>query len=331
MRVLYVYSRRNTFTRIDREALAQRFEVEEYFQRGPRPRPIELWRKLRRCDVVFGWHASWHTLAALSLARLLRRPSVLVIGGFDTAAVPEIGYGNQLGGIRRPRSRLTIARATRLVTNSRYSRREIAETIGIDPGRVRVVYHGLADRFGAATSGRDPVVLTVGAVDRMNMRRKGHLPFVQAAARLPEVEFVLVGAWEDDAAQELGELAGPNVTLTGWLADEELDRWFRRATVYVQASLHEGFGLSLAEAMLAGCVPVVSDAGALPEVAGDTGVTIPEPSEEEVAAGVRRGLELGEPEGERARARILERFPLVARQEGICLEVEAAARGERSG
>ena len=44
-RVLFVYSRRNTFTRIDREALAERFEVEEYFQDGPRPRLRELRRE----------------------------------------------------------------------------------------------------------------------------------------------------------------------------------------------------------------------------------------------------------------------------------------------
>ena len=327
-RVLYVYSRRNTFTRIDLEALRARFEVEEYFQDGARPRLRELVAKLRRCDVVFGWFASWHTLAALTLARMLRKPSVLVIGGFDTASVPEIGYGNQQDPVRRRRARLAMSRATRLVTNSEYSRGEVERNIGIPPERVAVVHHGLADRFGEVDpGGKDPgLALTVGVVDRLNLERKGMLPFVRAAAALPEVEFVVAGKWNGDAVEALRAEAGANVRLTGYLEDEELDALFRAAAVYVQASRHEGFGLSLAEAMLAGCVPVVTDVTALPEIVGDTGVRIAAPTADEVAAGVRRARELGAAEGARARARVLERFPLAKRADGICAEVEAALR-----
>jgi glycosyltransferase involved in cell wall biosynthesis len=329
-RVLYVYARRNTFTRIDREILADEFELEEYYQPGPLPRPIELIRKLRDCDVVFGWAASWHTLFALSAAAVMRRPSVLVIGGFDTAAVAEIGYGNQLGRVRRQRARLAIARASRLVTNSRFSLEEIGRTLGLGPDRVRVIYHGLSDRFaGVDLSRRERLALTVGVVYHENLLRKGHLPFVQAASELPEVRFVLAGKIQDDSGAELREMAAPNVELTGWLEDDELDALFRGAAVYVQASVHEGFGLSLAEAMLAGAVPVVTEAGALPEVVGPTGVRISEPSPEALAEGVRKAIELGSEGGRAARDRILAEFPLEARRDGLLAEVKAAARGQR--
>jgi glycosyltransferase involved in cell wall biosynthesis len=324
-RVLYVYSRRNTFTRIDLEALRERYEVDEYFQDGPLPRPRELLAKLRRCDVVFGWFASWHTLAALNAAKLFRKPTVLIIGGFDTANVPEIDYGNQQPGWRRRRARLAIARADRLITNSHYLEGEIERNIGIPRDRVRVVYHGLADRFGdVEPEGDGRVALTVGAVHRWNLERKGHRAFVEAARELPDVEFVLAGGWEGDAIDELRAVASPNVTFTGYLSDEELDRRFLRAGAYVQASWHEGFGLAVAEAMLAGCVPVVTEAGALPEVVGDTGVTIGSVDPKEIAAGVREAVGLWPEQGRRARARVLERFPLAARADGIRAEVEAA-------
>ncbi len=322
-RVLFVYSRRNTFTRIDREALEERFEVEEYFQDGAVPRLGELIGKLRRCDVVFGWFASWHTLAALNLAKAMRKPTVLIIGGFDTANVPEIDYGNQQPGFRRYRARLAIARADRLITNSDYLEGEIERNLGIPPERVAVVHHGLADRFGAPEGDRG-VVLTVGAVHSWNLERKGHRAFVEAAAELPELEFVLAGGWEDDAIEGLRAVASDNVNFTGRLSDEDLDREFRRAGTYVQASWHEGFGLSLAEAMLAGSIPVVTAAGALPEVVGDTGVTIDAVDAGDIAAGVREAIALDPEAGARARARILERFPLEARADGICREVEAA-------
>ena len=87
----------------------------------------------------------------------------------------------------------------------------------------------------------------------------------------------------------------------------------RRSTgapsVYVQASRHEGFGLAVAEAMLAGCVPVVMNVTAMPEVVGDAGVLIDSQDPEAVAAAVRRALELGPDAGRRARERILDRVP----------------------
>lgn len=324
--VLYVHSRRNTFTAIDREALSERYEVIDYFQPRLRVRPLELIRKLRRSDVVFGWFASWHTFAALALARLMRKPSVLVIGGVDTARMPEIGYGAQRGGPRRWMARRTIAMATRLITNSRYSLREIEANLNIGPDRVALVYHGIPDRFEdqAGEPEKERLALTVGVVYRTNLERKGHAAFVAAARLVPDVEFVLAGKWQDDAADELRAAASPNLTLTGFLEDAELDRLFGRAAAYVQPSRHEGFGLAVAEAMLARCVPVVTDAGALLEVVGDTGVVIESPSPEAVAAGVRKALELGPEAGERARRRVLDEFGYEMRRDGICREVEQA-------
>ena len=57
-------------------------------------------RGVLRADVVFGWFASWHTFFPITLAWLLRKPSVMIIGGFDTANMPDIGYGYQQGGLR---------------------------------------------------------------------------------------------------------------------------------------------------------------------------------------------------------------------------------------
>jgi glycosyltransferase involved in cell wall biosynthesis len=92
--------------------------------------------------------------------------------------------------------------------------------------------------------------------------------------------------------------------------------------VYVQPSHHEGFGLSVAEAMLAGCVPVVTAAAALPEVVGDAGVQVASDRPDEVAAGVRRALEAGPDAGARARERVLREFPVEMRRRGLYEAVE---------
>ena len=107
-RVLLAYSNFPRFVRIDRDLLAERHEVEEYGQPGVVPRPLDVVRKVRRADVLVVWFASWHALVPLLVARFLRTPSLLIVGGFDTASMPEIGYGFQQGGIRRRLARASM-------------------------------------------------------------------------------------------------------------------------------------------------------------------------------------------------------------------------------
>jgi glycosyltransferase involved in cell wall biosynthesis len=314
-RVLLVYSNFPRFVRLDRDLLAERHDVEEYGQPGVVPRPLAALRRVRRSEVLVVWFASWHALVPLLLARLLRRPSLLIVGGFDTADVPEIGYGYQRGGIRRRLARSCMRLATRLMTNSEYSRDELRRNAGFD---ATVVHHGLPDPFGSLPRGeRERLAITVSNVARIALERKGLRPFVEAGAQVPDVELVLVGKPVDDAADLLRTLAAPNVRLAGRLSDQELDDLYRRAAVYVQASRHEGFGMGVAEAMLAGCIPVITAAGALPEVVGEAGVRIDAPSPEAIGEGIRRALELGPEARAAARDRIVEEFPLSRRRDGL--------------
>ena len=326
-RLLYVHSRKASFVAIDREILAERYEVEDLFQPGRLPNPVEVTRGVLRADVVFGWFASWHTFFPITLAWLLRKPSVLIIGGFDTANMPDIGYGYQQGGLRRVASRWIMRRARRLVTHSEYTLDEIERNTPIPRERVRVLHLGVPDPFGEPPRQKEREALTVGAIDHTTLVQKGQIAFVEAAKTLPDVRFTFAGSWLDDSVEELRARAGNNVEFTGWLSDEDLLATYRRAAVYVQASRHEGFGLAVAEAMLAGCVPVVINVTAMPEVVGDAGVLIESQRPDEVADGVRRALELGPDAARRARERILTAFPMERRREGILQVVKDALHG----
>jgi glycosyltransferase involved in cell wall biosynthesis len=322
-RILFVHNTKASFIRLDRELLEERWEVEDWYQPGRVTNLFALLPALRRCDLVFGWWASWHSFWPITLAWLSRKPSVLIIGGFDVANMPEIGYGYQQGGLRKWASRWIMHRATRLATFSFYSQREIEQNVGLPPERVPVIHLGVPDPFGALPPGqREPIVLTVGPLLRRTLEQKGHRAFVESAALVPEARFVFVGKWEDDAIDVLRDRAGDNVEFTGWLAQDELEDRYRRASVYVQASRHEGFGLAVAEAMLAGCIPVVTDVTAMPEVVGDAGVKIPDPSPEQVAEGVRRALAMGEGARRHARERVLAEFPVDKRRRRLWEVVE---------
>ena len=351
-RVLFVHNTLTSFVRIDRDLLRARYDVEELAIDGRWTSPRRLWRAVRATDLVFCWFASAHSLPPALLGRLLRRPVIVVVGGYDTANMPEIGYGHQRGGVKKYVARATMRLATRLIANSLFSRDEAVREAGAPREKIAVVYHGVAsvgqdDDPSPPTfllpeaaidlaplppslpmeegEDREPgIVLTVGNVDRANLRRKGLEPFTRAATLLPDLHFVLVGAWLDDAIDDLRRVAPPNVTFTGRLSDDELASLLRGAAIYVQASAHEGFGVALAEAMSAGRAPVVTRAGALPEVVGDAGVYAVSAEPDDLAAAITQAMARRTALGEAARARVATQFTLERRVEGLAGVIDAA-------
>ena len=81
--------------------------------------------------------------------------------------------------------------------------------------------------------------------------------------------------------------------------------------------------------MLAGCVPVVMNVTAMPEVVGDAGVLIESQEPDEVAAGIKRALDLGPDAAARARERVLTEFPMERRRDGILQVVQDALQSSQ--
>jgi glycosyltransferase involved in cell wall biosynthesis len=173
------------------------------------------------------------------------------------------------------------------------------------------------------------MALTVGNVEKSNLMRKGLGSFVAAADYLPDVSFVLIGAWRDETIGRLRVKASSNVTFTGFVDDDTLGKYYRRASVYVQASRHEGFGRAVAEAMLQGCIPVVARTGALPEVVGDCGVYADSAEPADLAAAIEAGLAFDNDSRERARMRVRTCFSLGLRRLALYDVVEGVIHGQR--
>lgn len=320
-RVLFLFERDASFVAADRAILQDRFDVDAMECSGGTTLPGVL-RRLRAADVSFSWFALGYAARAVLLGRWFRRPSVVVSGGWDVVSMPEIQYGAARSPRGRRRARYVLRRATKVLAISEWSRQRIEELGGRD---AECLYPGIdLERFRPHGE-REDLVVTVGNVTEENLARKGLGTFVRAAASLPGVRFVLVGRHIGSAADTLRRSAPPNVSLPGWLPDEELRDLLARAKVYVQVSYNEGFGVALAEAMASGCVPVVTRAGALPEVAGDVGFYAPFGDAAATADSIRQALAGNRSSA--ARARIAERFPLSRRRERLLGIVGGLLRG----
>jgi glycosyltransferase involved in cell wall biosynthesis len=322
MRIFFVHSGNESFVRLDRDLLSEAFDVHDFHAIHKFPRGfLRYLRGLRESDVLFCWFASWNCFWALLLARLFQKPSILIIGGYDLANLPEANYGHQRGGPGKWVSRAAMQLAKVLVTNSVYSQQEAETNAGIPAHEIRVIYHGVSDQFGEIPAvPREQMALTVGNVEWPNLKRKGLETFVRAAASLPDVQFVLAGAWKDDSIDHLRSMATTNVSFTGYLSETDLIDLYKRASIYVQASLHEGFGMSLAEAMLAGCIPVVTQAGALPEVVGEYGFICETGYLDAIEKSIRCALDAPAENRIQVRDHILTSFPLAKRKQALtCL------------
>lgn len=329
-RIAYYYREMSEYIEIDLRRLGERHSLTVVGAPTRWPRPLATWREVAGSDVIMTWFASWHALTPALCARLQGKPFVLTVGGYDTACLPGIGYGHQRGGPKAWLARLLTHLATHIVSISDSTRGEL-EAMGAPLDRVVQIPLGLDPaRYRCEPAREAGLVVTTGGVNHNNLSRKGIEPFVRAAAHAPECRFVVIGAWMDDAVELLRAVATPNVTFTGRLSHEDKVAWLARAEVVVQASQHEAFGLSLAEGMLCGATPVVTRAGALPWVAGGTGVVIERQAPSTLAAGVRAARALGRAAGARARARVLESFTEDRRAEALHALLDSIVTPETS-
>jgi glycosyltransferase involved in cell wall biosynthesis len=243
------------------------------------------------------WEQGWLPCAArgseliyspANLAPLASRRNVLVV--HDLAPFREPAwYGRVYAGYHRRLVGALVRRARLVITGSEFSRAELAELLGLEPGRVRVVPLGVDERFSPHADpepvrGRHglerPYVLTVGTdVARKNLGALG-----EATRRLQDAGFDLVAAGSERSYMRGEAAAGPR--RLGYVADDDLPGLYAGAAAFVMPSLYEGFGLPCLEAMAGGVPVVAADRAALPEICGDAALLVGPTDHEALAEAV---------------------------------------------
>jgi glycosyltransferase involved in cell wall biosynthesis len=194
---------------------------------------------------------------------------------------------------RRVFYRSAVRRSRLVIAISGHVKETLVERLRVAPERIRVAPLGVdLERFSPGSGARQPFLLyPANAWPHKNHRRLFEA-FELVRRERPELRLVLTGAGHEKLRLPRG------VESRGRVSTDELVELYRTAETVVFPSLYEGFGLPPLEAMACGCPVVVSRAGALPEVCGESARYFDPISVEEIAQAI-----LSPPNGETGPAR----------------------------
>ncbi len=180
---------------------------------------------------------------------------------------------------------LTLERASMLITDSEYTRQELASYFGYPLDKIRTISLACSDNFRPRE-----VSESVSVLARLGLVHGGYTLYagtieprknievlLDAYSVLPDAirqrwPLVLAGyhGWQSEQLHQRIDAAVSAgwARYLGYVADEDLPHLFAGAHLFFFPSHYEGFGLPVLEAMASGVPVVCSNASSLPEVAG---------------------------------------------------------------
>lgn len=180
---------------------------------------------------------------------------------------------------------LYAKKAERIAAVSEFTKQDVVEKYHIDPGKIDVVYNGVADQFKPLLqveidavrrkySQGQPYFLFVGSLHQ----RKNISNMLKAFDEYKKsvsspVKMVLAGAkrwWTKEMEETLQTMQfGSDVIFTGRVSFDELCKITASALAMTYVSNFEGFGIPIVESMKSGVPVITSNVTSMPEVAGN--------------------------------------------------------------
>ncbi|MBP8951349.1 MAG: glycosyltransferase family 4 protein [Armatimonadetes bacterium] len=247
-----------------------------------------LWERLCLPGVAREWGAEVLHGPGYLLPSGWKGPSVVTI--YDILAITHPEWCSRANALHyRLALPRTVRQAHAILVPAEAVREELIRHLGADPRRVHVAHLGIPEAMRppdpqATNRVRDrhrlahPYILWVGNIEPKKNVAGLVRAFERVAGGLPH-RLILAGraAWKSEPILRAIETSPvcDRITRLGYVPAEDLPALYAGADLLVHWSLYEGAGLTPIEAMACGTPAIVSDAGALPELAGQVAPVVP--------------------------------------------------------
>jgi glycosyltransferase involved in cell wall biosynthesis len=184
-------------------------------------------------------------------------------------------------------ARDAAAAADLIIAVSGFTASQVEHYLKVPASRIRVIHHGVVARRMPDLP-REKIILCVGAIQR----RKNQVALVRAfRAAPPDWTLVLAGSQGYEAEAVLQEVAdspvATRIQLTGYRSDDEMGKWYARASIFAFPSLDEGFGMPALEAMAAGIPVIAGNRSSLPEICEGAATFVDPADDEDLAQAIK--------------------------------------------
>lgn len=347
-KILFIHPGFSTFIRADYEILIKKYPVLLFHYR-PSKKLIQnlsgqiklLWWliiNIKGTKCVYIWFADYHALLPVLIAKILKKKSMILVGGFDAVSIPQLQFGVCYKRIRAFYAKVSYRNTNiilpvdeSLITSTNYYIKEEGMKVGIKHFISDLKTDILTLPFGY-DSGRwykksdiekKNLILTVGKVNSVQLyKRKGFDLFLKVAQEMQNYTFVIIGM-DKNMLNLINDLPN-NIILHDFIPNKELIDYYSKSKVFCQFSLSEGLPNTLCEAMLCECIPVGSNVNGIPHAIGDCGFILDKPDVRQATKLIELAMEDQGNLGTRARKRIVELFPLDNRESILYQTIEDA-------
>lgn len=237
---------------------------------------------------------------------------VVTVHDLDTLFYPRENSSRYAERFRRYQLQRGLRNAARVITVSQATKSDAAKYLGVDPGKIEVVYNAIDEQIAQPVTQQerditldryqvtDPFVLYAGRIqphkniprliEAFAVARSG----LEGHPKFHNLKLIVIGddinAFPSVRHSVIRTRTQHSVRFLGFVPMETLRVFYDCAEVFLFPSLYEGFGLPPLEAMAHGTPVVTSNVASLPEVFGDSAVLVNPENVFDIARGLTQLL-----------------------------------------